>query len=64
MNWFPRVVNCSGAFKYLCKFMVFDIKEFYPSITENLLKKALTFAQAHTLPSDDDKAIICYARKT
>ena len=25
--------------KHLCKFFVFDITEFYPSITENLLKK-------------------------
>ena len=25
--------------KHLCKFIVFDIKEIYPSITENLLKK-------------------------
>ena len=44
--------------------MIFDIKEFYPSITENLLKKALTFAEAHTLLSHDGKAVICYARKT
>ena len=32
-------------------------------ILENLLKKALKFAEAHTLLSDDDKAIIHYARK-
>ena len=25
--------------KHLCKFFIFDIEEFYPSITENLLKK-------------------------
>ena len=49
-------------------------KEFYPPITENLLKKALTFAEAHTHThtythtqthlSDDDKAIIHHARKS
>ena len=45
-------------------FFIFDIKEFYPSITENLLKKTLTFAEAHTLLSDDNKAIIHHARKS
>ena len=44
-------------------FIIFDIKEFYPSITDNLLRKALTFAEAHTLLSDDDKAIIHHTRK-
>ena len=48
----------------MCKFVIFDIKEFCPSIIENLLKKAITFAEAHTLLSDDDKAIIHHARKS
>ena len=48
----------------MCKFVVFDIKEFYPSITANLLKKALTFAEARTHLSDDDKTIIHHARKS
>ena len=43
IDWFKSIHN-----KHLCKFVVFDIREFYPSITENLLKKALTFAKAHT----------------
>ena len=50
--------------KHLYKFFAFDIKEFYPSITENLLKKALTFAEAHIHLSDDDKAIIHHTRKS
>ena len=58
IDWFQGIRN-----KHLCKFAIFDIKEFYPSITENLLKKAITFAEAHTLLSDDDKAIIHHARK-
>ena len=58
IDWFQGIRN-----KHLCKFAIFDIKEFYPSITENLLKKAITFAEAHTLLSDDDKAIIYHARK-
>ena len=50
--------------KHFCKFVIFDIKEFYPSITEKLLKKVLTYAEAHTLLSVDDKAIIHHARKS
>ena len=53
IDWFKGIHN-----KYLCMFVIFDIKEFYPSITENLLKKALTFSQAHTFLSHDDKAFI------
>ena len=59
IDWFKSICN-----KHLCKFVVFDIREFYPSITENLLKKALTFAEAHAHLSDDDKAIIHHARKS
>ena len=59
IDWFKSIRN-----KHLCKFVVFDIREFYPSITENLLKKALTFAEAQTHLSDDDKAIIQHARKS
>ena len=59
IDWFKSICN-----EHLCKFVVFDIKEFYPSITENLLKKALTFAKAHTHLSDDDKAIIPHTRKS
>ena len=32
IDWFKSIRN-----KHLCKFVVFDIREFYPSITENLL---------------------------
>ena len=59
IDWFKIIRN-----KLLCKFVVFVIREFCPSITENLLKKALTFAEAHTHLSDDDKAIIHHARKS
>ena len=59
IDWFKGIRN-----KHLCKFVVFDIKEFYLSITENLLKKALTFTEEHTHLSDDDEAIIHHARKS
>ena len=59
IDWLKSIRN-----KDLRKFVVFDVKEFYPSITENLLKKALTFAETHTHLSDNDKAIIHHARKS
>ena len=49
IDWFKCIRN-----KRLCKFVKFHIKQFYTSITENLLKKALTFAEAYTHLSDDD----------
>ena len=50
IDWFKGVRN-----KHLRKFVAFDIKEFYPPITENLLKKTLKFTEAPTHLSDDDK---------
>ena len=40
IDWFKNIPN-----KNECAFTVFDIKEFYPSITEDLLKQAILFAQ-------------------
>ena len=48
----------------LYKFATFDIKEFYPSIKECLLKNAINFAEQHTKISEKDKAIIFHARKS
>ena len=49
--------------KKVHKFPVFDIKEFYPSIKEQLLKEALDFANSYVNKSENDKNIINYARK-
>ena len=43
---------------------MFDIKEFYPSISESLLKNALTFAKKYTQIKNDDFKIIQHARKS
>ena len=40
IEWFKNIPN-----KKECTFTVFDIQEFYPSITEDLLKQAILFAQ-------------------
>jgi len=39
INWFKNIND-----KHLCKFLMFDIKEFYPSISKNLLTNSLKFA--------------------
>ena len=46
------------------KFIVFDIKDFYPRITKDLLTKCLKFAEEKVQISNDDKKIICHARKS
>ena len=40
IEWFKRIEQ-----KHLYKFIMFDIKDFYPSIQEELLKKGLRFDQ-------------------
>ena len=45
-------------------FICFDIVEFYPSISENLLRKALNFAKQHTQISEQDIDIILHSRKS
>ena len=49
--------------KQLWKFVIFDIKDFYPSIKESLLRQSLDFAEIYIRVSSEDKAIIQYARK-
>ena len=59
IDWFKQIKN-----KHSYKFSTFDVKEFYPSITERLLKNAINFAEQHTEISEKDKAIIFHARKS
>ena len=58
----PFISNRFSSSLFLKIFL--PLREFYPSITENLHKKVLTFAEAHTHLPDDDKAIIHHARKS
>ena len=41
INWFNNIEN-----KKDCSFIQFDIKEFYPSITEEILEEAISFAKS------------------
>jgi len=58
-DWFKNIND-----KHLCTFMMFDIKEFYPSISENLLKNALKFANDISRIKPKDMEIIFHARKS
>ena len=53
IEWFKKIPN-----KQSHSFICFDIVEFYPSIFEDLLKKALEFTSTHTEISDHERTII------
>ena len=59
IQWFQSIDD-----KQSCSFLQFDVVEFYPSITENLLEEALKFASEFTSIPDSDKEIINHAKKT
>ena len=59
IEWFMNIEEKS---KY--KFIVFDIKDFYPSIKETLLIKAINFAEKLVHITNEDKVIIKHARKS
>ena len=61
IKWFSRLPD-----KQHRKFIKFDVKEFYPSIDEKLLKKSIDYARSicpDSLP-DEDTEIIWHARKS
>ena len=57
IDWFKNIQN-----KNLCTFTVFDIQEFYPSITEKLLKDTLAFAQRYVNIEPNELELIFHAR--
>ena len=59
IDWFKAIPN-----KANCSFVMFDIEEFYPSITEKLLKDAIAFAERHINISDKEKEVIFHCRKS
>ena len=59
ISWFNNICN-----KQECKFMKFDIVDFYPSISENLLNKCLEFATKSVSIKNSDIKIIRHARKS
>ena len=59
INWFEKVDE-----KHLHTFTMFDIKDFYSSIKETLLKNAIQFDAEHTDISKNDFEVIFHARKS
>ena len=59
IKWFNSLKD-----KYLMKFAMFDIKDFYPSVTQDLLNKALNFASEYIYISKSDIDVIHRARKS
>ena len=59
ISWFKSIKN-----KQNCKFISFDIKDFYPTITKELLSKCLNFAETKVQITEDDKKIIYCSRKS
>ena len=53
IDWFKGIGN-----KLCYKFTIFDIEDFYPSISKELLNDALTFAETIINLDDQDKKII------
>ena len=47
-----------------CIFMQFDIEEFYPSISKELLLKAIKYAKTLVNISDEDINTIMHSRKS
>ena len=58
LRWFKDIEN-----KHRKRFMQFDVVEFYPSISEELLKKSLDFACLHTPITEDEREIILHSRQ-
>ena len=59
IDWFLNIPD-----KQRCNFVVFDIEEFYPSISEKLLNDAMRFAKQHTQISEKDIEVISHCRKS
>ena len=55
IDWFSNIKD-----KDKHSFLVFDIVDFYPSISEALLKSSLEYAKQHTTISDEDVEIIMH----
>ena len=59
INWFNNIKN-----KQNCTFVQFDIEEFYPSISKELLHQSLTHAMKYTTVSENNQKIIMHSRKS
>ena len=63
LKWFSHVHSANPT-KEKANFLQFDICEFYPSITEELLRNSLKFAKIHSTISPDEEELIMSCRKS
>lgn len=59
IEWFKDIRN-----KQECTFINFDIVNFYPTISEDLLMKAINYAKQYTNISENSVSIIMHSRKS
>ena len=59
VEWFFNITDKSS-----CSFLVFDIVDYYPSISESLLIESLAYAKQFTSISEDDVQVTMHARKS
>ena len=59
LNWFNNIENKDDY-----SFIAFDVVEFYPSISIDLLNTALDFASHYDSITDDERQIILHAKKS
>ena len=59
ITWFESIKN-----KNKCIFMQYDIEEFYPSISEDLLKKSINYARTFVDISSNEEETIMHCRKS
>ena len=59
LNWFKNLGPVKKA-----RFLKFDIQEFYPSISSDLLERAISYAETLTHISEEEKDIVRLAKET
>ena len=59
IKWFKNISNKSNH-----TFVIFEIDSFYPSILENLLKNAISYAKQYVTITDQEVDIIMHSRKS
>ena len=59
ITWFRNIKD-----KHLYEFLIFDIKDFYPSIKESLFHEALQFAKMHVNITQRDIEVMFHSRKS
>ena len=63
LSWF-KSIHAANPTKRKAKFIQFDICEFYPSISEELLRNSLGFAKSHTSIEQDEEDLIMACKKS